>query len=517
MAVEIDTLTNMWSREASISFIEKQLYESKKVSIVLVDVDFFVNIDSKVGKAEGDMILIRIGVFLKHLDRCKVGRYGGDEFILMFEDVSHYELYEYIEAIRKSFRKQRFVSNDSIYAKVPMTASFGVAHSYMGYNSTLELLKAAEIALAMAKKLGRNRIGVAPVNDMHIRYEGDISVYTIVGGGLRGYDGDGRQAFNASISEPYGVDISMNGEIIIADRGNHVVRKIDKSGIIYTIAGTGGYGYSGDGKPAIYSTLNKPSGVAVDRCGNIYIADTGNHCIRNIDTDGYMHTVAGCGEEGYYGDGGQAVKARLSRPGGVVVDDYGNIYTNDYGNNVIRKITKEGQISTVAGSGSFGYDGDGGSPLKASLNKPYGLAITKEGDMLYIADYGNNCIRQVDFHNDIINTICGTGVAGYTEEDTAADKAMLNGPYWVTVWGRDILFIADGENNCIRLCNIKYNSISTLLGNGNYGYRDGMLLNNDIQMNIPAGMAIDPIEKSLYIADYGNNAIRKAKINHIKL
>lgn len=308
MIVKIDTLTNMWSRDTSISFIDKQLFENKRISVVLVDIDFFINIDSKVGKVEGDKILIRIGKFFKQLDGCKVGRYGGDEFILIFEDVSHDGLYNYIEEVRKLFRKQRFISGHSIYAKVPMTASFGIAHSYMGYSNIYELLKAAEIALAMAKKFGRNRTAVAPTNYMNIQYEGDVSVYTIVGGGLRGYDGDGKQAIHASISEPYGVDISSDGEIFIADRGNHAIRKIDKSGIIYTIAGNGDYGYSGDGKPAIYSTFNKPSGVAVDKHDNIYIADTGNHCIRKIDTNGNIHTVAGCGEEGYCGDGGHAKK-----------------------------------------------------------------------------------------------------------------------------------------------------------------------------------------------------------------
>lgn len=205
------------------------------------------------------------------------------------------------------------------------------------------------------------------------------------------------------------------------------------------------------------ASLSKPSGVAVGADGSVYIADTGNHCLRRIGIDGKIYPFAGNGTNGYSGDGGPAVIATLSRPGGVTVDHYGNVYTNDYGNNVIRKISPEGIISTVVGTGEFGYDGDGNLAIQCTLNKPYGVIVSRCGSYLYIADYGNHCIRRVNNTTGIIDTICGTGVAGFTQNTKNGKDTMLKTPYWVGTYGNDHIVIADSG---------KYSLQGTSQGNG---------------------------------------------------
>lgn len=508
-----DLLTGILSRETMIDFITKELKKDKEIAVALADVDFFVNIDSKVGKDEGDNILKKIAEFLSSYEDFTVGRYGGDEFILAFQGKGKEESLELLDTLRKKFRRQRFISQDSIYCKVPMTVSLGLATKNGKINDTGLLLKSAEIALAMAKKMGRNRVAVAPKDDICIIEDKSADISTVIGGGLRGYEGDKGHALKAKLLEPYGVDIVNEDEIIFADRGNHVIRKIRKDYIIETIAGSGEYGHFGDKEGSREARLNKPSGVAVDDKGQIFIADTGNHCIRKIDEKGVISTFAGCGKDGYEGDGGKSDYAKLSRPGGVVVDSLGNVYTNDYGNNVIRMISKDRIISTIAGSGQFGYSGDGGNPLDAAIDKPYGLAVTSDGDFVFIADYGNHCIRKVDMKRKIITTVCGTGEPGYSGDGDEARKAKINEPFWVSPWLNKYLLIADGGNHCIRIVNLATNKIDTLIGNGKPGYRDGKDINQQIAINIPAGMVVDSKNNLLYIADYGNNAIRKLDLN----
>ncbi|MDD4729979.1 MAG: diguanylate cyclase, partial [Dysgonamonadaceae bacterium] len=264
------------------------------------------------------------------------GRYYGDSFILIFENMNNEEqVLSFVDELRKQFRRQRFIDEESIYAKAPISASFGIALRVGSKKKIVMSIKEAEIALAEAKKKGRNRVSVYNKDEMYIIENRISDVFTLVGG-LVGYYGDGEDIKKAQINQPYGVDVTKNGELLIADRGNHVIRLVNREGIISTIAGIGKYGYSGDGANAKKARLNKPSGVAVDLNGYIYIADTGNHCIRKVNAEGVIETFAGCGSEGYEGDGKHAKYSKLSRPGGVVVDMIGNVYTNDYGNNVIR-------------------------------------------------------------------------------------------------------------------------------------------------------------------------------------
>lgn len=249
-------------------------------------------------------------------------------------------------------------------------------------------------------------------------------ISTFAGNGSAGYHGDGMQAAYASLYQPSAVAVDSSGNVYIADEWNHRIRRVDSTGLISTVAGNSGYsgGYSGDGGPAIFAELNHPSGIAIDKAGNIFIADTSNHCIRRVDTRGIISTVAGDGTFGYSGDGGPAALAQLNRPSGVAVDDAGDLYISDAGNHRIRLLNAGGVISTVAGDGTSGFSGDGGPATSGQLNFPRGLAIDAAGDLL-IADYSNHRIRKVTSGPGIsMNFAAGAG--GSATSSTAA----LNGP-----------------------------------------------------------------------------------------
>ncbi len=511
-----DSLTGLWNQDTVMNYLTEKISKKINFSIVLCDIDFFINIDSKVGSSEGDKILIRMSDYLSSHDEFIAARYCSDCFILIFEKCDKEYITSFVDIFRKQFKRQRFMDQRSIYANVPITMSCGIAF-YSGDNKNTEhFLKTAEIALSEAKKKGRNRVVCADDIETHIITDNMSGVFTLIGG-LAGYNGDGSIAQSAQIAEPYGLDITNNGELLIADRGNHVIRLVNANGIIFTIAGEGRYGYSGDGGYATKAQLNKPSGIAAWMDEFIYIADTGNHCIRKVNKQGIIETLAGCGSEGYEGDGKSGEYAKFSRPGGVVVDKHNNVYTNDYGNNVIRIIKNNGIVYTVAGSGEFGYSGDGGNPLNASMDRPYGLSVTIDGEYIYIADYGNHKIREVNMSTNTIRTICGTGEPGYSGDGENGLKAQLNGPFWVSVYKEKYLLIADAENNCIRILNLKTNIINTLTGNHKRGYVDSNTHDGTARYNIPAGIAIDYTKNYLYIADYANNAIRICNLNSIHL
>ncbi len=280
-------------------------------------------------------------------------------------------------------------------------------------------------------------------------------ITTVAGSGERGYSGDGGAATAAQLSLPVGVALDAAGNLYIADRNNDRIRKVDAAGAISTVAGGGrrGYrGYGGDGGPAVEAQLDRPSGVALDAAGNLYIADTDNQRIRKVDAAGVITTVAGDGNYGYGGDGGPAVEAHLRVPRGVALDGAGNLYIADSSNDRIRKVDAAGVISTVAGDGpnsygGDGYGGDGGAATAAQLSSPWGVAPDGAGN-LYIADTGNQRIRKVDA-GGLITTVAGTGVRGYSGDGGAAVAAQLRNPRGVAVDGAGNLYIAD-ENHRIR-------------------------------------------------------------------
>ena len=234
-------------------------------------------------------------------------------------------------------------------------------------------------------------------------------------------------------------------------------------GIVQTIAGIGEPGSSPDGVPATQANLHTPGDVYVDHDDTLYIADSGNHRIRKVSPDGIITTIAGTGARGFSGDGGVATLADLDNPEGIVVDTEGNLYISDTGNHRIRKVDRTGDISTVAGNGTPGFTGDNGSATQASLNRPIGIAIDDTGN-LYMADRENGRIRKVDSAG-VISTVAGNGVAGYGGDGGPATLAALNFPIDVTVDGTGNLYIADTHNHRIRKVNPS-GFITTIAGTG---------------------------------------------------
>jgi sugar lactone lactonase YvrE len=243
--------------------------------------------------------------------------------------------------------------------------------------------------------------------------------------------------------------IDAEGNLYVGGDSNHfTVNKISPSGEVTRIAGTGQAGDSGDGGPAIEAELGWVYDLAVDGAGNIYIVDHDNHRIRMVDTDGVITTIAGTGQPGYSGDGGLAIDARLHGPWGVTVDEVGNVYfTTKPG--VVRRIDRDGVITTVAGTGPFGYRGDGGPATLALLNAPEHVEVDQDG-RLYIEDTGNHCIRMVEL-DGTITTIVGTCTEpGYSGDGGPARSARLWEPSGMTLTPDGVLYIADSGNNRVR-------------------------------------------------------------------
>jgi hypothetical protein len=293
--------------------------------------------------------------------------------------------------------------------------------------------------------------------------------------------------------------------IYIGDTDNGRVRMVNTTGIITTVAGDGGWGYSGDGGPATSASLNNLQGVAVDAHGNIYIADTSDNRIRKVTaSSGIITTVAGGGT--VLGDGGLATLAGLTSPVGVGLDASGNIYIA--GGNRIRKVTAAtGNITTVAGTGASGSGGDGGAATNAGLNGPRGVAVDISGNF-YIADAYNNRIRKVTASTGVITTVAGNGTAGFTGDNGPATSAELANPSGVAVDSAGNIYIADYSNNRIRKVTASTGIITTVAGNGTASYFGDGGPATSAALNYPAGVAVDSLG-NIYIADYYNNSIRE--------
>ena len=290
------------------------------------------------------------------------------------------------------------------------------------------------------------------------------TITTVAGTGELGYSGDGGPAWKARLNYPQGVAVDAAGNVFVAD--NHRVRKIDASGTIMTVAGTGRLGYGGDGGPATEALFEYPQGVAVDAAGNVFVADSGNGRVRKIDASGTITTVAGTGEVGYGGDGGPATEALFGRPVGVAVDAAGNLFVADIWDRRVRKIDASGTITTVVGTGESGYGGDGGPATEALLSNPVGVAADTAGNV-FVADSGNGRVRKIDA-SGTITTVAGTGEFGYGGDGGPATEALLNNPVGVAVDAAGNVFVADSRNYRVRKIDVS-GMIATWAGTGEYG------------------------------------------------
>jgi len=275
-------------------------------------------------------------------------------------------------------------------------------------------------------------------------------ITTVVGNGTPGNSGNGSIATSCEVI-PHSVAVDRKGNVYMSDANYSVIRKMSvETNIITTIAGNSTWGYSGDGGPAIHASLRVPLGIALDSIGDLYIADAGNHCIRKVDTFGIISTIAGIDSAGYTGNPGLADTSRLDSPTAVAVDRIGNIYITDYGNNVIRKIDVDGFITTFAGTqGVYNYAGDNGLAALAQLYQPQGIVVDTFGNV-YFADSYNNVIRKVDTFG-IIHTVVGNGTRGFAGDLGDALGANLNYPYGIALDVYGNIYIADANNERIRM------------------------------------------------------------------
>ena len=333
------------------------------------------------------------------------------------------------------------------------------------------------------------------------------SIETVAGTGAFGSSGDGGPATAAQLDNPRGVALDSAGNLYIADSTNNRIRRVDASGNISTFAGTGSSGFSGDGGPAAAAQIFAPGGVALDSAGNLYIGGSSNHRVRRVNPLGVISTVAGTGSTGFSGDGGPAAAAQFRFPIGVAVDGNGrNLYIADNQNHRIRRVDASGNISTVAGTGTAGFGGDGGQATAAMLDDPVDVALDGAGN-LYIADQSNHRIRRVDASGNI-STVAGTGTAGFGGDGGAATAAMLDDPLGVALDGAGNLYIADRDNHRIRRVDAS-GTISTIAGTGTIGFGGDGGPATAAQLSSPGSVAVDGASRYIYVSDAGNHRIRR--------
>ena len=314
-------------------------------------------------------------------------------------------------------------------------------------------------------------------------------ITTIAGTGVYGYSGDGGQATLAQLGSPTGLVFDSIGNLFMADHGNNLIRKIDTNGIITTFAGTGTGGYSGDGGLATSARFDTPTGLAFDKHGNLYVSDQYNYCVRKINTNGIISTIAGTGIQGFSGDGGQATAAQFYFTSGLIFDKVGNLYIGD-ANHRVRKIDTIGIITTFAGTGIVGNSGNGGSASSANLNIP-GFQLIDTSGNFFFSDQNNNNVRKISSLG-IISTIA----TGFSEPEQIAFDLIGN------------IYVADFMSNRIKKIDISTGTVSIVVGNGNASYAGDGGSPISASLNYPFGVVFDK-QGNLYIADAGNRVIRK--------
>jgi len=336
-------------------------------------------------------------------------------------------------------------------------------------------------------------------------------ITTTAGTGSAGFSGDGGAATSAKVNAPSGVAEDLAGNIYFGDTANNRVRKVT-AGIITTVAGSGSYGFGGDGGQAKLAKLAGPTGVAVDASGNLYIADSNNGRIRKVTPAGIITTVAGNGS-GFFGcgsggNGGLATRAGLCAPTSVATDS-GNLYIADVGNNQIRKVTAAGIISAAAGNGSYGNSGDGVLATSARLANPTAVTFDSLHNM-YIADTGNNRVREVTTAG-IISNFAGGGknAGGQNGEGGKCIAAQLNSPSGLGTDALGYVYIADTFDHRIRVC-IPKGDILTYAGTGVRGYSGDGGPATAAKLSYPSGnIAVDP--NNIFFGDTGNNRLRRVQ------
>ena len=332
-------------------------------------------------------------------------------------------------------------------------------------------------------------------------------IETIAGTGAQGYTGDGGPATAARLSEPFMCAFDAQGNLYVAEATNHCIRRIDRhSGIITTIAGTGKSGYSGDTGPATQATLNQPYALDLDANGDIYIVDRLNAVMRKVEAaSGIITTVAGTGEPGSNGDGGPGTQAQLREPNDCFLDRHGGLLIADVQDQRIRRLDlATGIITTIAGNGEKARTGDGSAATQASICGARAVCMDAKGN-IYICEREGNGLRKIDPHG-IISTFAGTGARGYTGDGGPALHATWGAPKALRCDRHGNVIVVDTENHAIRRIDATTGIVTTLAGGRQSGQGDGGAA-TAAGLNRPHGCSIDA-QGNLFIADSNNHRVR---------
>lgn len=330
-------------------------------------------------------------------------------------------------------------------------------------------------------------------------------ICTMAGTGVAQFDGDFREALETSLYLPIDVDFDADNRPLIVDWNNLRVRRINEDGTIRSIMGDGTENAVTEGMLSVFAPLHHASDIAFDSNGNMYVAGYHVPFVYRVDAAYIVHFAAGSGEYGYTGDGGPALEARLGSPFGVAPDDDGGFFFSDVDQNVVRYVDANGVITTVAGNGTRGYAGDGLPGWQALLSAPTGLNFLADGSLL-ICDTGNNVIRRLDT-NGTITTFAGTGEAGYSGDGGDARLAAFTRPHDAVLGPDDAVYIADTGNNVVRRVD-RHGVVTTIIGTGEGGFSGDEENAKFCLLKGPAGLAFAP-DGTLWISDTSNHRVRR--------
>ncbi len=335
-----------------------------------------------------------------------------------------------------------------------------------------------------------------------------MNITTIAGSGEKGYAGDGGPAAQASMDNPFNVDIDLSGRFLyIADCFNYCIRRVDlENKVMSTVAGTGEAGYTGDGGLATEAKLDEIYAIQVDTNGDVYIVQRFSPSIRKIDVStGRITTVAGDGTAGYGGDGGSAIRAQMREPNDCALDGQGGLLIADVQDHRIRRLDiQTGIITTFAGTGDKVHSGDGGAAIEAGLFGARAVCVDAQG-VTYICEREGNSIRKVDA-DGTITTIAGTGQKGYTGDGGPAIEATFNGPKAMRCDAEGNIFVVDTENHAIRKIDAATGTVTTVAG-GHLGPEGDGDDATKAGLARPHGVLVDS-QGAFYIADSENHRVR---------
>ena len=336
-------------------------------------------------------------------------------------------------------------------------------------------------------------------------------INTFAGGDIHGYSGDGGLVKNALLNGPQNVYADKQGNVYISDLGNNVFRKVDgRTGTITTVAGNGHNGFSGDGGPATQASFSNAFHIVSDDMGNLYITDLSNSRIRRIDKrTGIVQTIAGTGLTEFNGDGKTALATNLNIPFGIAIDREGNLVFSDDGGLRLRKMNMRTKIiTTIAGNGNQGFGGDGGPAINAMFNFIWNVILDQESGDIYLSDQFNCRIRKINPSTGIITTVAGNGIAGNSGMGGLATKASFTQPVGIAVDKQGNLFIGDQALAQVYSVDKKTGIVNLVAGNGTVGFSGDGGPSVNALLSWPNSLSFGP-DGDLYVDDANNNRVRK--------